>query len=296
MAAGRSAWSPEVAAGAGQERTTVDILLRIGNWLVPLVYLALVMDYGAMFLLRAKARGRNVWVVPAVAFHAALLVLRGVRLGHLPLDGNMAILSIIALSSAIVYCVMEYASGDTRAGVFVFLLVFLFQYTSSTFLAHRIATPSAEAAGRYGWGRAHVIPAALAYTALGFAAVYGLLYLMGRRGLRQHRFGLLFDRLPALDLLGTLSWQSLVGGFALMTVSMVTGAVVFGQARNTVPLEVLGLKVACKIITGSVAWLICGAAILGKVFAKWSAERICLLAVGGFLVIVVLLVASISLS
>ncbi|KKM80045.1 hypothetical protein LCGC14_1343850, partial [marine sediment metagenome] len=63
----------------------MNTLLTIGNWLVPLIYLALVIDYGATTLLRSRPHVRNRWVPVAIIVHALLLVLRGVRLGHPPL-------------------------------------------------------------------------------------------------------------------------------------------------------------------------------------------------------------------
>ena len=82
-----------------------------------------------------------------------------------------------------------------------------------------------------------------------------------------------------------------------MSISIVTGAVVFGQAGDSIAQsEVLERKVAFKIITGSLVWLICAATILGKFFAKWPISRVSLVAVGGFLVILALLAASIVLS
>jgi len=274
----------------------MDKLLIIANWLVPLVYLAMVFDYGATFLLRLRTHVRNRWILIPILFHAAFLVLRGIQLGSPPIGSTVEILSAIALSSTIVYWVMELLSRDRRAGFFVFLLIFLFQYTSSAFVVGNAIHPPSEAAIQHGWGSAHVIPATFSYTALAFAAIYGLLYLMGQRDLKRHRFGLLFDRLPPLDLLGRLSWYSLLGAFVFLTISIVTGIVVFGQAGDVVQPETLGNKVALKIITGSLTWLICATTILGKCFAKWSASMVSSVAVSGFLVILILLVASIFLS
>ncbi len=282
--------------GSGQGKITMDELLIIANWLVPLIYLAMVIDYGATFLLRLRTHVRNRWILIPILFHVAFLVLRGIQLGSLPIGRTEEILSLIALSSTIVYWMMEFVSRDRRAGFFVFLLIFLFQYASSAFVAGSTIFPPSESAIQHGWGRAHVIPATFSYTALAFAAIYGLLHLMGRRDLKRHRFGLLFDRLPPLDLLGRLSWYSLLGGFIFLTISIVTGIVVFGQAGDVAQPEILGHKVALKIITGSLAWLICGVTILGKCFAKWSASKVSLVAVSGFLVILILLVASIFLS
>ena len=274
----------------------MNALLTLANWLVPLIYLGFVIDYGATFFLRIRTHVRNQWVPAAIVFHAAFLVLRGIKLGYPPVVSGYEILSLIALSSACVYWVMELISRDRRAGAFVFLLIFLFQYTSSTFLAHDIATSSAEIGTRYGWARLHVVPAVLAYTALTFAAVYGLLHLIGQRYLKQHHFGLFFDRLPPLELLGKLSWFALVVGLLFMTVSMVTGTFMFSQAKGVQQSEGVDPKVISKIVIGSIAWLICLTAVIGKLFGRWSTSRVSFITVTGFLAIVALLAISIILS
>ena len=274
----------------------MDIALFIGTWALPLIYLALVIDYGATFLLRVRTRPHNPWIPLAVGLHVAVLVLRGAWIGALPLATNPEILSVIALSAATVYWVTELASGDRRTGVFVFLLVFLFQYTSSVFLSGTyVGAGAGEGSGQVGWGRLHVLPASFAYTALAFAAVYATLYLLGQRDLKQHRIGLLFDRLPPLELLGRMSGYALLVGFILMTAAMGTGAILFSRGGSG---EQAGVetKVAAKIIIGSVAWVIYAVAVGGKLAGKWSVRRVSQIAAAGFLVVLLLLVMSMILS
>ncbi len=274
----------------------MDIALFIGTWALPLIYLALVIDYGATFILRVRTRPHNPWVPLAVAVHVALLVLRGAWIGALPLATNPEILSVMALSAAAVYWVTELASRDRRTGVFVFLLIFLFQYTSSVFLSGTYLEGGAgEAAGQVGWGRLHFLPASFAYTALAFSAVYATLYLLGQRDLRQHRIGLLFDRLPPLELLGRMSWYALLVGFVLMTAAMITGSVLFSRGASSEQATV-GMKIAMKIVIGSIAWAIYAVAVGGRLVGKWSVQRVSQIAAVGFLVILLLLVMSMILS
>jgi len=271
----------------------MDTLLSILNWLLPLIYLALAIDYGATFILRNRTHVRNAGVFLAIVFHCVFLVLWGVRFGGLPLVTNYEILSVVALSSASVYWAIELVTRDRRAGVFVFLLIFLLQYTSSSAMIAQAADPSAHM--QYGWGRLHVLPAALAYTGLAFAAVYATLYLVGQRNMKHHNFGLLFDRLPPLDLLGRMSFQSLLVGFAFMTVTMVTGGVLFHQAGEHGS-SAMDPKLLAKIVIGSIAWVICAVDVFGKYVLRWSVLRVSAIALTGFLIIAALFVTSLALS
>ena len=257
-------------------------LLIIVNWLLPLLYAVLLIDYGACFFLRIKAQSRNAWLVPVLGLHGLFLVLRAIHLGQPPLADIYEILSVMALSTGVVYALVEFASRDRRTGVFIFTLVFLFQYTSSSFLGQS-STHSA------GWARLHTIPALVACTAFAIAAVYGLLNLLAERNLRKHRFGVLFDRLPPLDLLGRMTWHALLGGFIFITITMITGALFshWGGAE-----QVMEAKLLAKIIIGSLAWVIYTVAVVGKLLGKWSSPRISGIAVAGFVVIMILLIVS----
>ncbi len=256
-------------------------LLIIVNWLIPLLYLALLVDYGTTFFLRTKAQVRNPWLAPVLCVHAFFLVLRSIHFGQPPLGNVYEIFSVLALSTGAVYAVVEFVGRDRRSGIFVFLLVFLFQYTSSSFLG-------ASSTQSTGWTRLHVVPALVAYTAFAIAAVYGLLHILAQRNLKQHHFGMLFDRLPPLDLLGRMSWYALLSGFVFMTITIVTGPLLFSHLATAVP----DAKVTAKIVVGSIAWLIYVVAVLGKLLGKWPSRRISSIAVTGFVVIMILLIVS----
>ncbi len=265
----------------------MDMLLAVAEWLLPLIYMGLAIDYGATFILRTRTHARN-WGVPvAIVLHAAYLVLRGVHLSGPPLETNAEVLSLVALSSAVVYWVVEASTRDRRAGVFVFLLIFLCQYTASQLLA---SEPTGSP-GDMGW--LHILPAYLAYTAMSFAALYGLLYLVGQRNLKQHRLGFLFDRLPPLDLLGGMSWHALLVGLVFMTIAMATGAMTFAHRPAGQPMET---KIAFKIAISSLSWLICVTGVIGRWLARWSLVRVSAIAMAGFVVVMAYLVVSIALS
>ena len=270
----------------------MDMVLTVGEWLLPLLYLALVIDYGVTFFQRVRAHGHNLWIPVIILLHAAFLTLRGVHYDRPPLFTGYEVLSVIALATTIVYYVVERVSGDRRTGVFVFLVVFGLQYTSSMFLTEAHVAP-ADDATRQGWLSAHTLAATLAYTALALAGVHGALHLIGRRNLKRHNVGLLFDRLPPLESLGRVCWCAIVGGLVFMTVAVGTGALVFGAEAGG---ESMNAKIIAKIVMGSVTWVVCAAAVLGKLLAKWSDSRVAWVATGGLLTVAALFIASLALS
>ncbi len=270
----------------------LDALLPVGNWLLPLAYLALAIDYGATFILRTRTHARNPGILVVGLVHLLWLIGWGYRVG-LTLPSIPQLLSVIVLCSAAVYGLMESIWRDRRAGVFVMLLLFLLQYFSALGLAGSAADPVGE--GRSLQAQLHYIPATLAYTTMVFAAVYAALYITGQRNLKKHRLGLLFDRLPPLDLLGRMSWYALLVGFGFITIAIITG-MFFRHADQSGESAGIPAKILAKIITGVVTWIVCAVAIAGKWLGRWSTLRVSRFAVIGFTVVVVLFVASILLS
>ena len=69
----------------------------------------------------------------------------------------------------------------------------------------------------------HVSAALLGYTAISLSAVYGFLYLMLYHEIKSTRFGLIYSRLPSLEMLETMSHKAEVFGFMMLTVAIGIG-------------------------------------------------------------------------
>lgn len=265
--------------------------LNLANWLLPLVYLAFLIDYGIGFFLRSSIARRNLWLWPALGFHGLFLALLAAHL-HRPLPANnYEVLTLVAFAMTAVYALAEWTTHDRRTGVFIFAAVFFCQYTASMFLPQHMLGPVHGT----GWTRLHMLPAVIAYTAFTLAAIYGLLHMLATRNLKRQSFGVLFERLPALELLGKMMWNALLAGFVCITLAIVTGAIVYGQAGSA-PGASMTAKVVAKIVAGSAAWLFSGSAIFGRWLGKWSDKQISHIAIFGFLAVAALLVASLLLA
>jgi ABC-type uncharacterized transport system permease subunit len=264
--------------------------LLIGNWLLPILYMALLIDYGSTFFLRTRADRRTPHLVIVLMLHGAWLILHAIHINRPPLGNAQEVLSVVAWAMAAVYAIIELLGRDRRTGVFVLFLAFVFQYTASMFMAAGAEPPPTEPAGGL-WPRLHAVPALVSYTALAFAAIYGLLYLAAQRDLKARRFGVFFDRLPPLELLGRMMWHALLVGFAFMTATILTGALMAASGTEGVATPT-NAKVIMKIVAGCTAWAIFAVAILGRWIGRWHAGRVSVIAVAGYAVVVALLIAS----
>ncbi len=266
----------------------MDLTITILTWLLPLLYLAVLIEHGLVFALRVRVDARSPWLILIVLLNVAYLVLRSAGPG--PALGTPPTLpAILALSIAAVYALVELITRDRRTGVFVLAVVFIFQYTASMLFSHQTTAAGVEMSRMSSlWGGLHVILALLSYTALALAAVCGLLFIMVRRSLKRHDFGVLYDRLPPLTMLGHMTWHALLTGFICLSVALAAGPLLLAGHGG----EGLSPKIIAKIVIGLAAWLIYAVAIFGKLVRKWDQSRISVIALIGFVIITILIVVS----
>lgn len=122
--------------------------------------------------------------------------------------------------------------------------------------------------------------------AVGFtvAFVAGVMYLIQDRLLKSKQFNVLYSKLPALDFLDHLNQQSIVLGFPLLTLGIVTGAISAEFARGSYvswnPEQTWAL----------VTWLFYFVVLLGRLTIGWRAKRAAYLTVIGFACVILTLV------
>ena len=122
--------------------------------------------------------------------------------------------------------------------------------------------------------------------AVGFtvAFVAGVMYLIQDRLLKSKQFNVLYNKLPALDFLDHLNQQSIVLGFPLLTLGIVTGAISAQFARGSYvswnPEQTWAL----------VTWLFYFIVLLGRLTIGWRAKRAAYITVIGFACVILTLV------
>lgn len=273
----------------------MDSALALMNWLLPLFYLGLLLRYGAVFYRRRGGRRRDPWPGAVMAVHLLWFVLNGLRLGYPPLRGVHNVLSLVALITAAAYWFVELASAERRTGLFLFVFVFLFQYTASVLGAGVAGAAAADAQPASNWLRLHIVPALMSYAGFTISAVYAGLHLAARKNLKRQRFGVFYDAMPSLELLAQMTWYALLLGFICLTVTVVTGSVVFAVSTHAGP-PGWSFRILAKVLAGTAAWCVYLVAVVGRFARGWSAARIARFSVPGFGVLLLMLGISTVLS
>ena len=100
--------------------------------------------------------------------------------------------------------------------------------------------------------------------------MYGLLYLLLYRTLKGHRIGLIFERLPSLEILGRLNLSALIFGWGNLTLAIVIGMVwVTGLESSG---QLAGNFLADPaFLSATVVWVLYSICLAGRYALQWQA-------------------------
>lgn len=125
----------------------------------------------------------------------------------------------------------------------------------------------------------HIAIALIGIAALAVAAAVGGVYLLMEREVKGKRFGLLFSRLPSLQVLDDLNRRLVLAGFLALSITLLTGVFFTGTRFlwSWGPREIATLA----------AWALFGGLLNARIFAGWRGRRVALLTMAGFCVVLV---------
>lgn len=212
----------------------VDVLVVV----MPLLYAALVTLYAIAFFANAPAieRWKTPFLLGTVLCHLFYSGVRTVAFDHPPITTVFEIMTMLAACIAIAYAYIELrtkavlsaerspqeAGQAANTGFFILLLAFIFQTVSSLSIKDLTELQPILRSRLLGF---HVSAALLGYTAISLSAVYGFLYLMLYHEIKSSRFGVIYTRLPSLEILEKMSSRAEVFGFAMLSVAIIVGLV-----------------------------------------------------------------------
>lgn len=162
--------------------------------------------------------------LPAFAAGALLQAVsiaeQSMQSGHLALQTFHQTISACALLIAVAFLVVYKLYDFSSLAVFIFPVTFLLAMIGSMAVP---VEPWAATTLRDAWLLAHVLLVLGGYAAMLLMAGCSVFYLLQERHLKAKSAGSLFDRLPPLGTLDSLSARSMAIGFVFTTAGVVTG-------------------------------------------------------------------------
>lgn len=205
----------------------------------------------------------------AVLLHAALLL--GMHRGALDLH-FFAALSLVACVVSALTLLVNLSRPVAALGVIVFPLSALLVAVDGFLAPPTLPQPM-------DWQiKLHVTVALLAFSVLSIAAVMAIGLAVQERGLRHRQFGPWLRALPPLTLTETLLFQLIGAGFALLTLTLVTGTLFVDN--------LFGQHLVHKTVLSITAWLVFGALLYGRWRHGWRGRRAVNLTLSGMALLV----------
>ncbi len=227
----------------------------------------------AFLLHRSEVLSRVSVFVAGAGFlvHTVALGMAIVSTGNVPNLTFRDAMSFFAWGLVLVFLVVGLKRGLQVLGAFILPLAFL-SLVSATLAPEEagIIAPVFQTV----W--VHVTLSILGTIGFAVAFVAGLMYLMQERLLKSKQFNVLYFKLPPLDFLDALNQRSILFGFPLLTLGILTGAVsaqlTLGSYLSWNPEQVWAL----------ITWVFYFVVLMGRVTAGWRAKRAAYLTIVGF--------------
>ncbi|MCE1188480.1 MAG: cytochrome c biogenesis protein [Ignavibacteria bacterium] len=251
----------------------VDIL----NWILPLLYILCFGVYTWDFIkdVRRVTNAKRLFLFLTLLTHTVYLLARTAAFQHPPITNVFEIFTVLAFSISLSYFILELVTDVRGTGLFIIILSFLFQIISSVFIEDLVEVREILRSNLLG---VHVFHALLGYSALTISAVYGFLYLQLYNELKHSTFGLIFERLPNLEILEKLSFYSAVIGLIFITGAIAIGTIWLPRAF---PNFSMGDP---KLIATSLVWLVYAIGITARLTGFWHGKKIVWFSIVGFLI------------
>ncbi len=249
--------------------------IHILNIVLPILYLTTILAYGYDFLKGQKFlyNSKRLFLFLTLFVHIIFLLLRTIEYDHPPITNKFEIFSVLAFSISFSYFILELLTDVRGTGTFIILFSLIFQVVSSLFIEHNYIVPEVLRNRLLGL---HVISALLGYSGITISAVYGLLFIQLYHNLKESKFGLIFNKLPSLEILEKLSFNSAVIGFVLLTIAIVIGIIWLPQAFPNFS------YFDPKLISTGFVWIIYGAGISAKYLTNWYGKKVIIFSLSGF--------------
>jgi cytochrome c-type biogenesis protein CcsB len=237
-----------------------------------------------LYLVR-MVRGKEFWGSAAswiarIGFllHSAALLLRwkssyDLGIGHAPLANFYESLSFFAWAVLLLYLVIEWKTRSRSLGAFVIPVAFLLLAFASISPGVNDRIQPLIPALQSNWLTVHVLTCFLGYASFAMAFALGIMYLLkGRARDGGTEEGTFLRLIPAADAVEELLYQSVVLGFVLLSLGIMTGSVwahyAWGSYWSWDPKETWSL----------ITWIVYAVMLHARSVRGWRGRRMALLA------------------
>ncbi len=186
------------------------------------LYTCTSVTYAIIFI--KKTRFFKKWstfiLVMLIITHILIFIFRLLQLGYMPVSNIFEAISSIALAILLIYFLIEILSKVKTTGFIFINISFILQIISEIFSGIPHHQKKLFENPFFVW---HTSLAITSYAAFIIGAVYGALYLLLFKNIKNKRFGRFFKRMPSLEELDEMNLKSCFIGFILLVPAILLG-------------------------------------------------------------------------
>lgn len=244
-------------------------------------YLAVTVIYLVHVVSQSRTTGlvATVFLLLAFGLHTIGLTYRWVEThqtgyGYVPLSNMYESLIFFSWTIVLIYLVLEFLYRQKTIGVFVTPFAFLFIALTSIIPGVNAKINPLVPALKSPWLAIHVITCFIGYAAFAVSFWFSILFLIKESRKKNDPSRSRF--LPSTRLLDEISYRSILIGFPMLTLGIVTGAAwanyAWGSYWSWDPKETWSL----------ITWFIYAAFLHARLARGWSGRKAALLSIIGF--------------
>jgi len=225
-------------------------------------------------------RGSTLFLLFGWILHSVGLVFRWIEThqtgyGYVPLSNMYESLIFFSWTIVLIYLILEFRYQQRLIGVFVIPISFLAIALTSIIPGVQPQIKPLVPALQSNWLTIHVTTCFFGYAAFSVSFGISILYLIQQK--KMDREGGASKWLPSLSLLDEINYRSIVIGFPMLTLGIITGAAwanyAWGSYWSWDPKETWSL----------ITWFVYAAFLHARLTRDWRGKKTAILSIIGFL-------------
>jgi ABC-type uncharacterized transport system permease subunit len=251
--------------------------ITVLQYLIPLLYISTSWRYSREFFDNDTRSGKlkTLYLGVTLLLHFTYFILRTAELQHIPVTSPLELLGVLGFTLAGAYIFTEIISHVKNTGFFVLVISSLLVTLSSLFSPNHYGLNDILQSELLAF---HIVSALLGYSAFALSAIYGLLYVMLYKKIRNHTFDNIYRNLPNLESLESLTFKSTLVGFVALSIVIGVGFVWLPQAFPEISYS------DAKVLGTFFIWLLYAVGLLAKKFIGFQGRKIAVLSMIGFVI------------
>ena len=153
----------------------------------------------------------------------ATIFVRSSQTGHGPYTSSFEVALFLAWLMVVVFFLTEWKYKIKNLGTFIIPIVFVILLFSA-FLSKDVILVYESSEMRF-WLTMHRTLSILGYAAFSIAFASGIMYLIQEHQVKTKKLGIMYFRMPSLEVLDDLNFKVIMIGFPLFTLGFMTGSI-----------------------------------------------------------------------